>query len=123
MKDAFDKSLAWWKKLPWYWKILGCGVLIGLALLWVFSLMPKCWSTQNLVDIDNHLNSKLDAELEELKTRENHVSEAILQKKKAIFAHLNQAEGADLNTWQRREQVANTNTMEELDKLQKDWDL
>jgi len=123
MKDAFEKGLAWWKRLPWYWKILGCVVLVGLAVLWVFSLVANSRTSPDLAEVDKYTTSKADAALDALKERDDEVTTIIKKKKIDIATKLNQAGDIDATTVERREEINNATSMEELDKLQKEWDL
>lgn len=123
MKDAFKKGMAWWKGLAWYWKILGCVVLVGLALLWVLSLFSGRNDSGDLSAVDAHHSGKVDEALNDLEKEREKTKKEIAAKKQEIATKLNQASTIDAETLKRREEINAATTMEELDKLQKELDL
>jgi len=122
MKKAFQDMWKWWKGLKWYWKIFGCLLLVIVAGLWLLSLLDRR-DAADLVEIDDFHEKKTDRRLDELEEQRKEVDRRIAATKKEIATKLNQANSIDAETLKRREALTEAKSMEELDELQKEWDL
>ncbi len=122
MKNLYQDVLNWWMGLPWYWKVLGCVVLVGIALLWILSIFTGS-SYDDLGAVDAHQAKKTDRRLKRLEDEDEEITKLINMKKKSIATKLNQAGSIDAKTLERREALVGAKSMEELDKLQEEWDL
>lgn len=126
MKQAFIEAKAWYVKLPWYWKILGCIALVGLAILWVLSMLPQREGTEAGVDlthVDAHQAERTDKAVAELEEEAIEVERVVQLRKKAIAARISNANAIDREALDRREEVLAAETMEDLDALQDKWGL
>lgn len=121
MKKAFENGLKWWKALPWYWKILGCIVLVLLGALWILSLFER--GNSDLSAIDALRENYTDDALAGIDQEKALNAKKIAEKKQEITKRLNLAKDIDAATLERREAIRKADSMETLDTMQKEWDL
>lgn len=117
--DLWNKYKSW----PWWGKLLGVVVLMGVLLLLILSLIHKPGPRKPLNEIDNFHDDQVDEARKELADEQEALQEEIKEAKKNIAKGLNTAGEIDQDTLKKREQVAEATTMDELDKMQKEWGL
>jgi hypothetical protein len=115
----YRKAMDWWLGLPWYWKLLSSGLLIFIALLGFFALFTRRpgqtpASIPNLPPVDD---------LKDVWQKERELQIEIERRQKVIAKKLDASEATNKEAALRLEVLMQTETMEELDRLQKEWDL
>ena len=117
IRSTYQKAINWYMELAWYWQLLCFVPLIAILLLGLLSVFTK--DSAGAVD----LSPKVDAALKGLKVSEKELQEAITAKQTAIAIRLNSAADDDTRSVERLRTLMDVHTMEELDALQKEWDL
>jgi hypothetical protein len=113
---------SWYFGLPWYFKILGMVVLVGLLLLW---LLKTFWKDGTGGAHYGWADPKglVDSATKDFRENDAAITEIIDAKKKEIATKLNQAGAIDQTTLDNRKKLEAATTMEELDKLQRELGL
>jgi biopolymer transport protein ExbD len=115
IRSAYQKAINWYMELPWYWQLLCFVPLIAILLLGLLSVFTKAPVMET--------NPKVDTALKDLKASEKELQKAIVAKQKIIAIKLNAADVEDTQAVARLRTLMEVHTMEELDALQKEWDL
>ena len=120
---AIKKVWEWWKKLPWYGKIPAVIVLllvVVLAVLWLFSLFAPSGTGKK---VDPAHDAVVDAAMDGYEEQNKILDKKIKEKKAEIAKKLNQAGNIDAKTLEGRKKIDEAETMDDLDKLQKELGL
>ena len=123
MIKLMEKLIAWWKGLSGWKKWLGATVFILVAALWIASMIMDKGRARDLEKIDEFIEDQTDRELGVLTEKDKEISRQINLKKVEIITKLNQAGVIDATTLARRKKIMATDDPDELDKLQKEYDL
>jgi hypothetical protein len=117
MKTTYDKILNWYKKKPWWGKVLFVGVLVLPALLYVvnvfFSLIPTRKLPPPIIDAATppfgRVNESIDEQIE--------------AHKQELISKFDTVRQVGVRATERRQAIQNAATMEELDDLKKRFGL
>lgn len=117
MKTIYDKVLNWYRKQPWWGKVLFFGVLAipflvgivqGITLLIPKSKLAPLTKPSNSPPFGK-VNEALDTRIEDLK--------------KELLAKLETVRQTGIRAGERREAIKSATTMDELDALKKKYGL
>jgi len=120
---AIKKVWEWWKKLPWYGKIPAVIVLllvVVLAVLWLFSLFAPSGTGKK---VDAAHDAVVDTAMDGYAEQNKILDKKIKEKKAEIAKKLNQAGNIDAKTLEGRKKIDEAETMDDLDRLQKELGL
>ncbi len=117
MHTLFLRVWNWYKELPWYWKIIGCLVLV---LVFILFFLDKMSPTSK--DLKGH-TEVVDTAVDALRDQDEVLASIIAKKKVEIVDRLGAVEKIDAETKVRRNKVLDAKTMDELDKLQEELGL
>jgi hypothetical protein len=124
MTDYYYKLYGWYSNLPWYYKLLGCGIIVLLVLLALFELFQtRDTSLSNLKEVDQQEKTKVDNDLAVLDAEESEITKQIrvrtdelaIQKKETVEV-LEQAT-------KRNVEIDQATTMAQLDEIQRKYNL
>jgi len=115
IRQEYRKAINWWLELPWYWQLLGIVPLVAILLLGALSMFTR----SPVVEV----NTKVDAAIEDLKVHEKTLQDAVTEKQKVIAVQLEAADVSTAEAVERLRTLQEVQTMDELDTLQKEWDL
>lgn len=118
-KGLWDKYKAW----PWWGKVLGCFILVGILALLILSVIPAPTLNKAVNDIDEFHDNVHEADMSETQEEEEELRKVVIKNKLEIARKLNTAEVVDAETMEQRTELTNAQTMEDLDKLQQKWGL
>jgi len=117
METTYDKILNWYKKQPWWGKVLFFGVLILPLLLGVVSFITSLVPERKLVPPAKTSNSPPFGKVNEaLDTR-------IEDLKKELISKLDTVRQVGIRAGERREAIKAAKTMSELDEIKKRYGL
>jgi len=117
MHTLFLQVWGWYKELPWYWKIIGCLVLV---LVFILFFLDKVSPTAK--DLKGH-TEVVDTAVDALRDQDEILAKIIAEKKVEIVNKLGAVEKIDAETKVRRDKILDAKTMSELDKLQEELGL
>ena len=122
MQTILLKTWEWYKKLPWYFKLIGWVVfiLIGVISPFIFFRPDK---PDHADAVDNTVLGNTEERVNDIERENAQIKKDIITKKKEIATKLNQARNIDAKTLEGRKKIEAATTMEELDKLQKELGL
>ena len=124
MKQLANKLWERYKQWPWWKRGLGIAVLILIVLLSILSLLRKrTIHDSTLTEIDAYQDTKTNEGLTELQNTEQTLKEAIERKKEEITQRLEIASNIDEKSSERRKELLEAKTMDDLDRLQSKWGL
>ena len=125
IKETYERAWKYWLSVPWYKKIAYSVVLVGVAVFWLISRFTDrgMRPTSTITALDKHQEEKVNEMLEVLTKKEKEMEKDITKKKQDI-AELNCKLTLldELNT-KKRISIEDAKTMDELDAIQKKWDL
>jgi len=122
MKKKLSELWGWYRKLPWWGKLLCIlpVVLFAGALVFYYVFAP---SGIGRGKSDEKHEEVVDEALDRNEELINTLDHLVKTKKKEIATKLNQAHAVDTDTLKAREKIQQANSMEELLKLQKELGL
>ncbi len=124
MKQLADKLWERYKQWPWWKKILGVAVILLVVLFSILALLRKPNPGGDLrTDVDAFQNGKTQEGLESLQGEEEQLKTAIEKKREEITLRLEIASGIDEKASERRKELLEAKTMDDLDRLQSKWGL
>jgi hypothetical protein len=118
-RQLYRKAMNWWSDLPWYWKVIGCIPLVFILLLGFISLFTR----KEPETLPPKLPPPPITDLKDLWQKEKELQLEIEARQKVIAKLIDEAEGTNAEAIKKLHELAQTKTMEELDALQKEWDL
>lgn len=117
----YANTKTWYTGLPWYWKVLAVFVLLLVAALWV---IVKLWpSTPETGNADALVTARTDEALAEADADAVKLQEELNTAKRNVAESIKDAHDADVVAGERRGKILAATSMEELDKLQKEYGL
>jgi hypothetical protein len=122
-KSLLDSTKSWYARLPWYWKVLAFAVLIIIGLLWVLSLMRKDDGGDGAGNADALVTARTDEALAEADANAVKLQEELNTAKRNVAESIKDAHDADVVAGERRGKILAATSMEELDRLQKEYGL
>ena len=126
MLGIFERAAQWYKKLPWYWKLVGWLVFVLLIGAVIAAMVSPSLNKQMLSwfkEADKLHEDQVDEELSDLTKQDDAILKGIIEKKKELATKINQAAVIDQEAMDRRKKITGATTMEELDKIQKEYGL
>lgn len=121
------KLWRWFVSLPWYGKVVAPVVLILLALFFVLMFVGKIFngvgSTVSLAKLDKLVEAQTKANVVKSEEVIREETTKIYNKKKEIEQQIQKAENVDAETAKGIARIRAAQSMEELDKLQKEMGL
>lgn len=122
-----DIALNIWTKYqgwPTWGKVLGVVVLVAIPALWLAArFLGSNTETGQLTELDDFEQKRTDKKMAALAQNESRIARNIETKKREVRHALDKAEEADTLTIEKKDAVLKATTMEELDELQKKWNL
>jgi len=118
-RQMYRSAMDWWTGLPWYWKVLGSIPLIFIGLIGVVSLFTK--KPKTVPPPIPYLPPITD--MKDIWQKERELEIEIKARQKVIAKLIDESEATNAEAVTRLHQLMQTNNMEELDRLQKEWDL
>ncbi len=120
IKKFYKKMQKWYESLKWYWKVL----LFVPVLLIAICLTIAALSTSGVSGKATKEHIKMvDSILNGMKKNVEAEKEAIDERKKFILKNLELADKIDAETLKRKDRILLAESMEELDKLQEEFEL
>jgi hypothetical protein len=117
----YANTKTWYTGLPWYWKVLAVFVLLLVAALWVIvKLWPSDTTTGNA---DALVTARTDEALAEADADAEKLTAELVAQKEKVLEGLVKADEADAAAGERRVKILAASSMDELDKLQKEYGL
>lgn len=117
LDNTLKKLWNWYTGLPWYWKLPAVVVLLFLVVLFILSFfVPKNKA-------DKQHDATVNVALETYEDSNAKLDETIKLKKRSISKKLNLSRDIDAQTIIDRKRILDATTMEDLDALQKEFNL
>lgn len=124
IKKVMEAIWSSYKQWPLWKKIVGVGFLVLILLLGILYMISKLINKGNMTPLVDALNNEHTTEnIEDIETENKALEDEIKSRKKEIYEKINQAEKIDKTTLERRKEIEKATTMEELDNLQKEFNL
>jgi hypothetical protein len=124
--DKIKGTWRWYMSRPnWQKAFLWVGLVVIVLLVVVAALgvvVPSNKKPSGVKPDDAH-SEMVDDVMEDLDNTVTELKTDVVRKKKELAERLNQADTIDAKTLERRDKISGARTMEELDKLQKEYDL
>jgi len=120
IKEFYTKTKAWFLGLPWYLKIILFIPIVALAILLI---LPYALTASGPGKGIREHEAVVDTAIDDLKENIEIQKKEIAERKKYILKNLELADRVDSDTLKRKERILLAESMEELDKLQKEFDL
>ena len=118
IQEFYNKVKTWFKGLPWHWKI----ILFIPVLVFVILLILPYALTSSGSGVKEH-EKVIDETIKGLKDNIEIEKKEIAERKKYILQNLELADKIDSDTLKRKERILLATSLEELDALQKEFDL
>lgn len=119
--QLYANTRNWYTGLPWYWKVLAVFVLLLVAALWV---IVKLWPSDTQTgSADALVAARTDAALAEAAADADKLTATLVSQKEKVLEGLAKADEADAVAGERRGKILAASSMDELDKLQKEFGL
>lgn len=118
-RQLYRKAINRWSDLPWYWKVVGIIPLIFILLLGLVSLFTR----KEPETVPPKIPPPPITDLKDIWQKERELQIEIEARQKVIAKLINEAEVINTEAVKKLHELAQTKTMEELDALQKEWDL
>jgi len=119
IEELLQKSWTWYKRLPWWGKILGAVLLLAILVLAVLAVVAKILAPGPRTAADPEHAETVDTALDGQESIRDELDETVKLKKKELYEAINMATDIDAKTLERREEIAAATSMEELDELQR----
>jgi len=117
----YTNTKTWYGGLPWYWKVLAVFVLLLVAALWV---IVKLWpSVPSAGNADALITARTDEALAEADVNAVKLQEELNAAKRNVAESIKDAGTVDVVAGERRGKILAATSMEELDRLQKEFGL
>lgn len=109
----------WYKKLPWWGKVLGFVALIGVALLFVAQFWKPSFGTGASPRADAAQNGNIEEATARFALTKKQLEEKLKAKKTAEIMLINQSGTLNKKAVAAREKINNATSIEELDAILK----
>jgi len=119
-KEQYERLKSWFLALPWYWKILVFVPLLAVGILVILTTLASPGPQDK--GIREH-RKMVDNIIEGLKENVEAEKKAINERKIYILKNLELADKMDSETLKRKDRILLAESMEELDKLQEEFQL
>jgi len=119
IEELLQKSWSWYKGLPWWGKLLGAVLLLAILVLAVLAVMAKILAPGPRTTADPEHATTVDTALDGQEGIRDEIDETVKLKKKELYTAVNMASDIDAKTLERRKEIEEATSMEELDELQR----
>lgn len=115
----WKKVLDWFKKLPWWGKVLGCVALVGVALLFVAQFFKPAPGAAASPLADAAQEHNVDDATTRYATEKTRLEKDLKTKKMIEITLINQTGTMSKKAVELREKINNAKSIEEIDSLLK----
>ena len=124
--DKVSKVWGWYKKLPTWKKFFSWICLVAVVVFLVIAIigvaLPKPKKPPKKTSDEAH-NDMVDTTIDAIDKDVKELEAEIIERKKELTKRINQARKIDADTVKRRDNINRATTMEDLDRLQEEYDL
>ena len=124
--NKISKVWGWYKKLPTWKKFFAWICLVAIVVLLLIAIigvaLPKPKKPPKKTSDEAH-NDMVDTTIDAIDKDVEKLEAEIRDRKKDLMKKINQARSIDADTVKRRDNINRATTMEDLDRLQEEYDL